>query len=678
MRLVTSQAVLVSAAIMFGAPQVGAQPSPQPPNTTRTVSPTDGFGATYGTSNLANPPTAIAPQRDMRNQGTTALRAEDFKAAQERRTQPPRGLPEFKLYLRDLPIMQILERMSASPSADPTTAVLLQWNHVALDMTSIDHTTAGTKISVPGSTKPVVIFEPTYGEQFGPPRSSRALAIVHLAMFEAANAVDHRFGSYSAPSSVVDLRTRILSNIDAVAAPTSENTSIAAAISQAAHDTLAVLYPKKTSLIDAAALQISILVAAQEQARGPAASSARLALGGQIGAAAAQAVTLARETDNSDFGHNAMRCRSLPGQDPRTVLPPPLCFEAFFPADVPRPADPLAWTPDAIIPNSLQLGANWKLVTPFVLKSREFIESDGIALSSGKRLKPSEADAEFIKSRDMEAYGPMIPDPHDPTKMISSQYGVRRFGGWNPPPGSVINFPPDQGTRAVTGSLRDDGQTQAARFWGYDATALLCAPPRLYNMIATSFLADHMASLAVDHQPVEMARYLALVNLALADAGIAAWDAKYTYGVARPITYLRNHTPPAVDDGTWTPLGQVGSNGAPDNVTPPFPSYPSGHAVFGAAAFKIMSKVLGLDMDTGSSFDFMSDEFNGHTFGSDGRVRDPVTAHFVSLRAASWENAESRVWLGIHWQRDADDGVALGDNIADVVFVRVMQPLNTP
>ena len=71
----------------------------------------------------------------------------------------------------------------------------------------------------------------------------------------------------------------------------------------------------------------------------------------------------------------------------------------------------------------------------------------------------------------------------------------------------------------------------------------------------------------------------------------------------------------------------------------------------------------------------MSDEYNGHTYGSDGELRKAVKASFASLDGAEWENAESRVWLGVHWQRDADDGVALGDNIADAVYARMLAPL---
>ena len=81
----------------------------------------------------------------------------------------------------------------------------------------------------------------------------------------------------------------------------------------------------------------------------------------------------------------------------------------------------------------------------------------------------------------------------------------------------------------------NDDQTFVGIFWAYDASAYLCAPPRLYNMIATS--------VALRELPIErvedFAHYLAFVNTTMADAGLAAWDGKYFFVYTRPVTYLR-------------------------------------------------------------------------------------------------------------------------------------------
>jgi hypothetical protein len=156
-----------------------------------------------------------------------------------------------------------------------------------------------------------------------------------------------------------------------------------------------------------------------------------------------------------------------------------------------------------------------------------------------------------------------------------------------------------------------------------------------------------------------MARYLALLNLVLADAGIAAWTAKYKFHLARPVTWIREHDPNKIVDGTenqnWTPLGAPTDNATPNgaNLTPPFPAYPSGHAVFGGGLFQAMRKLLGGDL----KFQFVSDEYNGLNRGPTGDVRPWVERTFASFSAAEKENGRSRIWLGIHWQFDADNGI---------------------
>src|SRR6266404_2528135 len=100
---------------------------------------------------------------------------------------------------------------------------LLKWNGIALETTALDHT--------PVSKSPGV--DPRrFGEQLGPHKSSRAMAIVHIAMFEAVNAVSRKYASY----------TNLI--------PSSGSVSVDAAIAKAAHDTLVWLYPSQTIRLD--------------------------------------------------------------------------------------------------------------------------------------------------------------------------------------------------------------------------------------------------------------------------------------------------------------------------------------------------------------------------------------------------------------------------------------------
>lgn len=488
------------------------------------------------------------------------------------------------------------------------------------------------------------------------------MAIVHLAMFEAANLLDPRYATYTAPGGAQGLRDQILQSL-AGATPTKDSASLATAISEAAYGTLTRLYPRKTSLLDVSKVQIALLIATQERARNASEAQVRIDAGTKAGEAAAKVVWDARANDGSDKADPTAQCgERYPGQPKDTIIPDPLCKEGYFPKTVEQPKSPFDWTIDPVSRTPLKLGSTWGQVKPFVIDQDVFVTKDGIASAPGKVIPlPKSTDARVVEALNEGAYGPRIRDPHGSGTKIHSKYGVRRYGA---------DSPPANGGRTAE-------QTQWAQFWGYDATALLCAPPRLYNMVATSIYLDRLRGASADpHAAVRAARYLALINIALADAGIAAWDAKFKYAIARPVTFLRDHLPAASGDANWTPLGQVASNGLVPNTTPPFPAYPSGHATFGAAIFQMIGKILDIKASTRESkFDFVSDEYNGHTIGRDGQPRKFVRAHFRSLDAAKWENAESRIWLGVHWQQDADDGVALGDAIADAIYMKTLKPL---
>ncbi len=208
---------------------------------------------------------------------------------------------------------------------------------------------------------------------------------------------------------------------------------------------------------------------------------------------------------------------------------------------------------------------------------------------------------------------------------------------------------------------RNAEHTQVGIYWGYDGTPGLGTPPRLYNQIVVH-IADQMGSNAV-----ELARLLALVNTALADAGITCWESKYLYAYWRPITAIR-----AAGEPNWTPLGAPSSNSGGPNFTPPFPAYPSGHATFGASVFETLRNFYGTDR---IAFSFVSDEFNGVTRDNRGNVRPRLTRRFASLSQAEEENGQSRIYLGIHWGFDKTEGIAHGRAVGNYVFENAFQPL---
>src|SRR5438876_781460 len=182
---------------------------------------------------------------------------------------------------------------------------------------------------------------------------------------------------------------------------------------------------------------------------------------------------------------------------------------------------------------------------------------------------------------------------------------------------------------------------------------------------------------------IELARLLALVNVALADAGTAIWESKFYYDIWRPITAIRESdpgtgptlagdgNPDTVGDPGWTPLGAPASNLTGPNFTPPFPSYPSGHAGFGGALFQTLRRFYGTD---NIAFTFVSDEFNGVTRDNQGNIRPLLSRSFSSLSQAEEENGQSRIYLGIHWNFDKTEGIALGRRVGDYVFDHAFLP----
>jgi len=264
-------------------------------------------------------------------------------------------------------------------------------------------------------------------------------------------------------------------------------------------------------------------------------------------------------------------------------------------------------------------------------------------------------------------------------------------------------------------------ETLIGIFWAYDGSAGLGTPPRLYNKILRR-LAVHCGN-----TEEENVLLFALVNVAMADAGILAWDQKYIHDFWRPVIGIREHDRSMGlarraanrisrdTDPAWLPLGAPATNsqnesfdtyvadsfpcnhamlGTMKNFTPNFPSYPSGHATFGAAAFHIAElfyRACRVDWDERAAFRrlrIVSEELNGVSQDNHGTVRPRHLRRFPGgFRQMIEENARSRVYLGVHWIFDAfmvdedDDadldcnvgGVPLGLKIAEDIFANRME-----
>jgi hypothetical protein len=444
--------------------------------------------------------------------------------------------------------------------------MVLHWNQVALQAAVVDH-----GIGAPGL-------------QFGPTRTSRALAIVQGAVYDAVNSIDPQYSPYL------------------IRLPAPPNASIDAAVAEAAYTTLTNLYPYQQPYFQAelaASLQNIPLLPKIEG----------IVIGGIIG----EYYLAVRANDGSQI--------DAPGQQP------PYTYGQL----------PGQWRADPLHPDVTPLTPDWGRVTPFVVKS---------ATQFGAPPPPAITSLEYAQAYEQ----------------------VKALG-------------------AVDSTVRTANETDIGFFWGYDAQPGLCAPVRFYNQIADT-VAQKMGNTEVQN-----ARFLALVNFALADAGITCWNDKYRYAYWRPVTAIRENDPNSPSsptglgsdnpylvgqgDPNWTPLGAPADNNNGTNFTPPFPSYTSGHATFGAAAFTVMADFYHTDVIPGG-LTIISDEFNTITVDQNGVARPLLPRTYNSFSQMAGENAQSRIYLGIHWHFDAVEGIRCGDGIGNYVFTRALIPLHSP
>jgi hypothetical protein len=207
-----------------------------------------------------------------------------------------------------------------------------------------------------------------------------------------------------------------------------------------------------------------------------------------------------------------------------------------------------------------------------------------------------------------------------------------------------------------TSHTRTAEQTQIAHFWANDLDDTYKPPGQLFQHTQI-VAAQRGLGLA------EKARLFALVGLAMGDAGIVAWDTKYQTDMDlwRPETAIAladtDGNPDTHVHTTWTPLSKD-RNGVP--FSPPFPAYTSGHATFGGAWAGAMKSFFGTD-----DVSFTATTEDPHAVG--------VTRNFTSFTAAAQENARSRVYLGVHFKFDGDNGVASGKAMAESAAARFVR-----
>ena len=444
---------------------------------------------------------------------------------------------------------------------------ILFWNNVSLEANRVSHTNG-------------------LDEQTGPTLSSRSLAIVHLAMYDAFAGVD-----------TAAMLPPYLPGLP----PPGAGATVEAAVAAAAHETLSLLYPGQKPFFD---------------------------------------LVFSGVGDPSNAGH------AFGIAVAQAIL-----------AD--RAADPAATSPG---------------YTPPMQRGKHRPDPDN----------PGQGFHGAFYGRKSKGFGitqrfELAPPPFDNAEYKESLREVRGRG----------IAPELMGTLPIHIKGRTIDQTVIGIFWAHDGVAELGTPPRFYNQIVRKVAMNKPnPDTGTVNTPAQNARLFAFVNVALADAGILAWDQKYIHEFWRPVLGVREHdksmgpAAPQADndvsndcDALWLPLGAPRTNRIGKNFTPPFPAYPSGHATFGAAAFhitrlfyneggKFSDSTLTPDM-LFDGLDIVSDEFNGASTDNKGTVRPRHRRNFPGgLWQMIEENGRSRVYLGVHWVFDAF--VVAADNTPDL------------
>ena len=380
-----------------------------------------------------------------------------------------------------------------------------------------------------------------------PPMVARNLAMIHAAMFDAANAVAGQYQGYR------------------VSMPPQVGVSESVAAAAAAFEVAKSLYP--------AVDEVAVWQATLNETLAQVPDGTAKTLGMELGKSVGQAILADRANDGS---------KATPTYQPSNDIGK---WRRTFPDFLPP------------------LLAQWPNVTPF-------------ALSSGNEFRP------------------IAPPAVGTAEYAAAVDETMRLGGFQ-------------------NSERTPEQTEIALFWadgGGTAT-----PPGHWNRIASDVTLNQGTGL------LETARTFALLNIAMADAGIASWDAKYHYDMWRPIDAIRqadqDGNAGTTSDPSWIPLLK----------TPPFPTYTSGHSTFSGAASAVLTNLFGNNV----AFDSQSD---GH-LAAEQRPLDPsqiVTRHFNNFNEAAEEAGLSRIYGGIHFRFDDTAGRSLGDEVGNAVVARLL------
>jgi len=201
---------------------------------------------------------------------------------------------------------------------------------------------------------------------------------------------------------------------------------------------------------------------------------------------------------------------------------------------------------------------------------------------------------------------------------------------------------------SATSVERTAEQTQLARLFASVISSTVHWG--LWNHVARDTARDHHLSL------LDTARLFALMNVSIHDGVQTSHTSKFVYALWRPVTAIRradeDMNPLTDADPTWLPL----------ITTPPYPSYSGNMACVGASAARALGLFYGTDAVT----------FNAVWIGSGGNP--DVTRPYSSFWQMAEDQANSRVFGGIHYRFDNEASQATCPRVPEFVFTHYMLP----
>jgi hypothetical protein len=209
-------------------------------------------------------------------------------------------------------------------------------------------------------------------------------------------------------------------------------------------------------------------------------------------------------------------------------------------------------------------------------------------------------------------------------------------------PGSALYAQALQVYAQNTPSLSHESEW-VGEFWSDDLINVTFSPGPRWVAIGNQI---------IEAQDVSLEKSLeayAKCGMALNDAAVACWYSKYYYNFERPENYIKR-----VIDANWEPNLTDPISGA-QGMTPSFPAYPSGHSTMGGAGSAALASVFGYGIH-------ITDRCHEGRTDFEGAPRS-----FNSLAEAAYENAWSRIPLGVHFWMDCEEGLRLGTFIGEEV-----------